>query len=410
MAKKKAVKDILQDKKISRTPTRVPKSIHPKGWEPYVEITGNTAKAVSQPTAEINPDEVELTKGFNLDPEEWEVVGEINCRRWERNEGEWLHYYKCNYRRRTSVDREIKELTKEVLKRKPPAKSKKKPSYDNSAFILCIADMQAGSGEGGGAQGLVDRFVDAVDRKVDHIKDLHKIGIKPSKCVIASLADLVEGICGFYASQSFSIDLNARDQQKLVVSLLHYAVESMLPLFDEITVTGIPGNHGQYRQNGKAITDDGDNMDLLVLDNLAFSYALNPDVYGKVEFIIPKDQVSFGFNVANTTIGLNHGHIGGSGANPELKILNWWKGQLLGRTDSGVAEADILVTGHFHHFRTATVGSRTWFQCPALDGGSKWFRDATGNDAPAGLLSFVVQDGGWSNLDITTCVKTDPDD
>ena len=69
-------------------------------------------------------------------------------------------------------------------------------------------------------------------------------------------------------------------------------------------------------------------------------------------------------------------------------LVKWWQGQATGRTPVGTA--DILLTGHFHHFQARQVGPRLWLQIPAMDGGSPWFRERSGLDSPTGLVSFVM--------------------
>jgi hypothetical protein len=39
-------------------------------------------------------------------------------------------------------------------------------------------------------------------------------------------------------------------------------------------------------------------------------------------------------------------------------------------------------------------------QIPALDNGSQWFTNSTGNEAPAGLLTLTVGDDRWDNVKV----------
>jgi hypothetical protein len=83
--------------------------------------------------------------------------------------------------------------------------------------------------------------------------------------------------------------------------------------------------------------------------------------------------------------------------------VKWWEGQVMGRQP--MSEADILISGHFHHLVIAESTGRTHIQCPAQDGGSYWWTAQTGNHSPAGQLMFGVGTGygprGWGDLDIT---------
>ena len=53
-----------------------------------------------------------------------------------------------------------------------------------------------------------------------------------------------------------------------------------------------------------------------------------------------------------------------------------------------------LVTGHYHHFSVVDHGPRVWVQCPANDGGSRWWQDATGAVSRAGMLTFLSTPDG----------------
>lgn len=98
-------------------------------------------------------------------------------------------------------------------------------------------------------------------------------------------------------------------------------------------------------------------------------------------------------------IGLAHGHQAGFGSgDPRAKIDRWWRGQMAGQQPIG--DADILITGHYHHPWMQMIGRRTHFGCPALDGGSDWFRNTAGVDSPPGVLTFTVTGDGWSHFQL----------
>jgi hypothetical protein len=96
------------------------------------------------------------------------------------------------------------------------------------------------------------------------------------------------------------------------------------------------------------------------------------------------DHATLAVDLGGTIIGLAHGH--------QAKDMGKWiAGQATGRTPVG--SADVLLTGHFHHFRADQVGPRLWIQVPAMDGGSAWFRDKSGLESPTGIVSLVVGEG-----------------
>jgi hypothetical protein len=69
-----------------------------------------------------------------------------------------------------------------------------------------------------------------------------------------------------------------------------------------------------------------------------------------------------------------------------------------------IADADILITGHYHHFICSETSGRTFMQAPAMDGGSSWWTDISGQNSPAGLLTLGIGTGygprGWGDLHI----------
>jgi hypothetical protein len=99
--------------------------------------------------------------------------------------------------------------------------------------------------------------------------------------------------------------------------------------------------------------------------------------------------------MAGTVVGLTHGH---QYPRPE-KAADWWKGQTFGRQP--IADAKILVSGHYHHFRAQQLGAgRLWVQAPTLDNGSDWWAMRSGEVSQPGLLVFSVTADGWDDLRI----------
>jgi hypothetical protein len=94
--------------------------------------------------------------------------------------------------------------------------------------------------------------------------------------------------------------------------------------------------------------------------------------------------------MAGTVVGLAHGH------QFRGKAVDWWMKQSHGMQDIG--EATLLLSGHLHHLRVEQSGAKTFIQSPALDGGSTWFQNSSGQAAPAGMLTLTVGGGGWSDL------------
>jgi hypothetical protein len=73
---------------------------------------------------------------------------------------------------------------------------------------------------------------------------------------------------------------------------------------------------------------------------------------------------------------------------PNSRLKKWLEGQSFGRQPMG--DADVVVTGHWHHLRAADWGGVMWLQAPALDGGSLWWKEMTGASAETGILTFCM--------------------
>ena len=82
----------------------------------------------------------------------------------------------------------------------------------------------------------------------------------------------------------------------------------------------------------------------------------------------------------------------------------WWKDQA--HNEKAVGDCRVLITGHYHHLRVAQGGKKAWIQIPALDGGSQWWENKTGQHSPPGMVSMLVGEGlgpagcGWDDLKV----------
>jgi hypothetical protein len=123
---------------------------------------------------------------------------------------------------------------------------------------------------------------------------------------------------------------------------------------------------------------------------VADALADHPD-YKHISFTFPKyDTLTVTLDMAGTVVGLAHGH------QFRGKPVDWWMKQSHGMQDIG--DATLLLSGHLHHLRVEQSGAKTFIQSPALDGGSTWFQNSSGQAAPAGMLTLTVGGGGWSDL------------
>jgi hypothetical protein len=394
---------------------------HPKGWEPSIEWNGSTGHIVA-----LIPDDRELysslwdelIKDWGLDPDLVAIdQSTIQIRGWDANVSEGtgkekvtyvrrMKYYKANIvlRQTSKFEIEWQDVISEIKKSKAKKILENNNLYD---LVVCVSDWQIGKGEGDGSNGSVNRIMNSLSNLTQHIKDLKKLNRNPNTIYLVGMGDLVEQCSGHYAMQAFQVDLDRREQMRVVRRLLLEYVNELYSLCSKLVLVAVPGNHGENRLNGKAFTNFTDNDDLAVFEQISEMLSTNPEKYSNVHVLLSKN-LSATFSACEEEskkgiiIGITHMHAGRSGKDPRAKVMNWWKGHALGRGD--VHDADILVTGHYHHLMIDESSGRTWFQCPAQDPGSAWFEEMTGQHSPDGLLVFSVShqfgERKWGDLKI----------
>lgn len=131
-----------------------------------------------------------------------------------------------------------------------------------------------------------------------------------------------------------------------------------------------------------------DNDDLAIVEQVAEIFESNPESFGHIQFAMPKDKLSLTTEVAGWVLGITHGHVARVSGGTEQKLRRWLEKQALGKQHVG--GSDVLVTGHFHHFRSADWGGCVWLQAPAMDGGSEWWQQMTGEHSEPGVLTFCM--------------------
>jgi len=371
------------------------RAAHPKGWEPGYEQSGNTATGSAVFPDGDDPDSLAIIAGFGLNPDDWAIVGNVNCRRWQTYDERWLRYYKCDLVRRTpATDRaDVDALCKLAASRKPRRPHQR--SDMGWASFAALNDWQIGKGEGGGTTRTVDFLLERLAR----LDDMWKRD-KPSCIFLGNEGDLSEAVTGHYASQAFTVDLDQREQDRVVRRLLFQFVETAARRAPKVVVSGVACNHGENRgPAGKAQTRPSDNRSLTYVENVAEMCAMNPDAFGHVEFLYAPDTVLV-CDIAGISTVHTHGHIFGSGQ-PMTSTVKWWTGQVMGLRPA--AAATVLVTAHRHHAQVSEELGRTVFMAPACDGGSQWFTDATGKSSPRGLLTFKIGAGIGDPLEGERC-------
>jgi len=380
-----------------------PPQKHPKGWEPGVTWNGETGEVSSGPMEEAPNDELwnEIVKDFGVTNSVRIIPGSIQIRAWDTYGGR-MKYYRARLEP-ASVDEEsradIEALCKMVERRRPLVKVEETHQGGERSLVVALADWQVGKRDiNGGTPEFIERLLSTFDKLECHAKAMKKShGI--TTVYLVGLGDLIENCDGHYAAQTFSVDLDRREQCRLVRRLILDLVERFVRMGWQVVLGAVPGNHGENRRNGKAFTNVfTDNDDLAVVEQVAEILDHNAERYAQVS--VPTGAIAedhtMTLDVSGIAVGFAHGHQIKGGA------PLWWQKQAHGKQPIG--SADLLVTGHFHHLSLSEGSGRTWIQAPAMDGGSRWWTAQTGSSAPSGMLTFVAGVGcgerGWSDLAI----------
>lgn len=351
-------------------------------WTPGVEWLGSEGTLTTD-AIKGEPQWEQILRLWDLDPNEFQIVEPVLFNSWGGEDGTNNRQFKAKVIRRVHAAPDLEPLISQALRHKP-----KKHKYTGTAVLnVVLADWQIGKADHGGVEQTIERIVAARDAVIGRAKDLRKIGRPVASLNVLWTGDSIEGCLGHYPSQTFTVELDRRDQVKVTRRLLTDSLQAWSKHFEEITVAAVGGNHGENRLGGKAFTGVQDNDDLAIVEQVAEILGANPEAFGHVRFAVAKDALTLTVPAAGWIVGITHGHVANRGANTEVKLQRWWEGQAAGRQPIG--DADILVTGHYHHLRIADWGGCVWLQAPAMEGGSEWWRLATGQLSQVGTLTFV---------------------
>ena len=366
-------------------------------WTPGVSWNGSEGIVTTEAMeGESHPDWSGVLRMWGLDPEHFAVVEPVLFNVWGDPMGILNRQWKGKVVKKGIKERaDIDHLIAEIKKHKP---RERKTVEGTASLVVCVADWQVGKHDGDGLKGLVGRWLQAIDDVEARYKELKKMGRPIDSITVLCLGDLVEGCDGHYAIQTFTVDADRRDQVKIARRLLRDALIRWAKFAPEITVAAVGGNHGENRKNGKAFTTLNDNDDVALVESVAEIFAANPEAYGHIRFAIPTDELSLTVEAGTKIIGITHGHLARSGQGVEAKLRRWIADQTLGRNKIG--DCDILVTGHYHSLKMADWGGVKWLQAPALDGGSIWWSQSTGETADTGVLTFMVSEAGITDLQL----------
>lgn len=356
----------------------------PQDWRARLDVDESGGYFVSVPrTAGELPDAAELFKDFDLDPEKWQVIS-IRRSRWQRFDGEWLESARVSIKPAgeqhvLNDDVDYDSLMKEVTGWEPKEVNRVTGPL---VAVYAIGDTQYGKDASGGTEATIKRVLRGLDESVQRHKELLGMGRKIGTVILPQLGDCIEGSTSQGGKVLGRSDLGVTQQVRVGRRVLMAWVKAFAPLCDELIVPVVPGNHDEPHR--MIMTDPTDSWQIEVASAVQDACADNPNLSHVVFRYPAEDNATLAIEVNGVVLGFAHGH-------QARDMVKWWYGQATGRT--AVGNADILLTGHFHHFIAQQVGPRLWIQVPAMDGGSAWFRDKRGLESPSGIVSLVVGEG-----------------
>lgn len=361
-------------------------------WRAGAVFDGREGEITTKPRTEPVGDWDDELRLWGFDPERFEVVEPVRFSTWQTYDERQLWAYKAQIRTKSAVSTDELELLCAPVKRD---RRKRTVRYTGSyALVVPVGDWQIGKDDGDGLEGTVARVQASFTAVLERAEQLKKAGYDIGHLVVTSSGDIGEGCTGFYEQQTFSVELDRRDQNKVARRLVRNMLMLLAPEFERVTVAVVGGNHGENRRKDKSFTTTNDNDDVAIFEAVAETLAIDPEKYGHIEWLLPKGELSVSFKVGEHIVGLAHGHQAKSG-----DIGKWWQAQALaGRP---VADANLLLTGHLHHFVCKEVTeNRWWMQVPAMDGGSYWYEESAGGASTAGQVTFLLGQSGWTELAI----------
>lgn len=362
------------------------KVVAPANFRPGIEFDGTEGVATTPGyTDKPNFDAFLLDAGF--DPNEIEIVGTPRTSRWQKYDGEWLTSYRFTFRKKmANIDLPL--LMKEARKKIKPVKLDKP---EPRCLVIMWSDLQVGKVDyRGGTEALIER-VNLMQTRLNALIRAEK----PEKIIFVDLGDTVEGFNNAAPMQQLqSNSLSIMEQVDLATTFAWNTLGQIAERVPDITYASVGSNHCQWRIGREVVGKATDDWGIFIGRQLA---RLAKEANLPIRFVEPQehdeslalDVFGDGFHI----LGIAHGH---QAKRPD-NMGQWWRGQAFGRQP--VADASVLIHGHWHHLRVTEMGStprgtsRFLIMAPTMDNGSGWWKKVTGEDSVPGLGVFFLEKG-----------------
>lgn len=374
------------------------------GWKPGVNTEAGTAviDAGADGTYPTAADWSEVLERANLDPDAFTVLEPVDVRSWDaavgNGEVRTFRYFKAKIISKVEHEDLTGFATHLRTRRTPGTRPRKSRSKTPPAtYVFGISDPQIGKEE---PEHTAERVASVIEQLPEDIERLRDEGHRLDDFLLAWGGDGCEGVTGFYSYQSASIKGGFRKQMLVAQEVAFAAIDTVVDCFPagRGRVIFCASNHGEFRHNGKPITNPRtDNLDLVVGDMLAYHLDGNPR-FRNVDIINPgpdeDGNLAIAVNCHGHIVGATHGHQferNNGGGPPTERAYNWLKGQVThGRN---VESVDTMLVGHYHHDTYKQYGDRYIQIMPPLDVGSVYWEEGTGQASVPGVIRFVARAG-----------------
>ncbi len=148
------------------------------------------------------------------------------------------------------------------------------------------------------------------------------------------------------------------------------------------------------RRGGKQVTSDSDSADGFLANTLERIFA---DTDHVDRWVIPHDEMSIQYDISGVPCAFTHGH------KIKGREVDWLRGQSIRLLRDYGVEPRLWFTAHKHHVKGEDMGPWWRWQCPSLDGGSKWYLDMAGVWSTPGTLTMLVGQHDkrfWSDMEV----------
>lgn len=335
---------------------------------------------------------------FGLDPASFVIIDDtVRASTWQQSkrleDGKrdivQLYSYRAMFKR--SSDRlDLPALFAAARARKQPQLT---PAENDRTMVVVLGDVQAGKvGSRGGTPELIERLAATRQALEKRLR-----ARRPSRIVLAEAGDLFENFESG-GNPFFTNDLSLAEQMDLAGTIV-FEFAKLCARFAPVDVLTVTSNHTAWRSGKQNLGRPADDLGLHVhrqVAKLAEASKLRATWHFPAEY-----DDSIAFDVGGVKLGMVHGNQFSPG-----KAIEWWQKQQHG--GQPVADADVLLTAHYHHLvvqptgRSTRTGRAKWhIQTPTLDNGSDWYRNIAGDDSDPGMLTFDITADGFDLQSLT---------